>query len=137
MNKVFLIGNLTRDPEMRTTPSGVGVCSFSIAVNRKIQSKTGEKKTDYFDIITWRSLAELCGRYLSKGRKVAVVGELQNRSYETKDGAKRYVTEILASEVEFLSPVNGSTEGHNKRQGDLPDDIMDGFREIEDDDFPF
>lgn len=137
MNKVFLIGNLTRDPELRTTPSGVGVCSFSIAVNRKFQGKTGEKKTDYFDIITWRSLAELCGKYLSKGRKVAVVGELQNRSYETKDGTKRYVTEILASEVEFLSPVIGSTEGHNKRQEDLPDDIMDGFREVEDDDFPF
>lgn len=138
MNKVFLIGNLTRDPEMRTTPSGVAVCTFSIAVNRRYAKDKQEKEADYFNIVAWRSLGELCGKYLAKGRKVSVVGELQNRSYDDKEGVKRYVTEIVADEVEFLTPIGSSTsQGHNKRQEDLPDDIMDGFTEIEDEDLPF
>ena len=103
MNKVFLIGNLSKDPELRTTNSGTSVCTFSIAVNRR-KDKDGNSTADFFSIVAWRQLAELCGKYLAKGRKVSVVGELQNRSYEANDGTKRHVTEIVANEIEFLTP---------------------------------
>lgn len=89
MNKVFLIGNLTKDPEMRSTQSGVAVCNFSIAVNRRFKNANGQQETDYLNIIAWRQLAELCSKYLAKGRKVAVAGSIQTRTYEAKDGSKR------------------------------------------------
>ena len=104
MNKVILIGNLTRDPELSETPSGVAVCRFSIAVSRDYAGPDGNRETDFFNITVWRGRAEVCGKYLKKGNKVAVVGSLQNRSYDDKDGNKRYVTDIVASEVEFLTP---------------------------------
>ena len=104
MNKVFLIGNLTRDTELRQTPNGVSVCTFSIAVSRDYTNSDGSKETDFFNIVVWREKGENCNKYLKKGKKVAVVGSLQNRSYEDNDGAKRYVTEIIASDVEFLTP---------------------------------
>lgn len=106
MNRVFLIGNLTRDPEVSETPSGVPYCRFSIAVNRSYSGPDGERATDFFNITVWRAQAENCGRYLAKGRKVAVVGSLQNRTYEDKDGVKRTVTDIVASDVEFLTSRN-------------------------------
>lgn len=104
MNKVILIGNLTKDPELRTTPSGVSVCSFSLAVQRDFADSNGERTADFFNITVWREKGENCAKYLKKGKKAGVVGTLQNRKYEDRDGAIRYVTEILASEVEFLSP---------------------------------
>ena len=104
MNKCIFIGNLSKDPELRTTPNGVSVATFSIAVNRRFKDANGEKKTDFINIVCWRQLAEMCGKYLTKGKKVAVVGELQTRSYDAKDGTKRYITEIVADEVEFLTP---------------------------------
>jgi single-strand DNA-binding protein len=103
MNKIYLIGNTTKDAEKSETPSGVAVCKFSIAVNRDYANADGTKITDFFNITAWRGLAETCGKYLTKGSKVAIVGSLQNRSYEDKDGIKRTVTDIVASEVEFLS----------------------------------
>lgn len=102
-NKVFLIGNTTRDAELSETPNGVAVCRFAIAVSRDYANADGTKTTDFFNVTTWRGLAETCGKYLSKGSKVAIVGTLQNRTYEDKDGVKRTVTDIIASEVEFLS----------------------------------
>ena len=116
MNRVILIGNLTKDVEVRSTPSGVTVANFTIAVNRRFKDASGEKKTEYFTCIAWRQLGEMCGKYLARGKKVCVVGELQTRSYEAKDGTKRYITEIVADEVEFLTPktersdVNGFTQ---------------------------
>ena len=104
MNKVILIGNLTRDPELTETPSGIAVCRFSIAVSRDYANAEGTRETDFFNITVWRGRAENCGKYLKKGNKVAVVGSLQTRSYEDKDGIKRKVTDIVASEVEFLTP---------------------------------
>lgn len=104
MNKVVLIGNLTRDPEMAETSNGVKVCRFSIAVNRDYSNSGGTKATDFFNITAWRGLADNCGKYLKKGRKVAIVGSLQNRTYEDKDGNKRAVMDIMASDVEFLTP---------------------------------
>ncbi len=103
MNQVYLIGNLTRDAELNETPSGVAVCRFSIAVNRDYKTESGERIADFFNITTWRGLAETCGKFLKKGSKVAIIGSLQNRTYEDKDGVKRTVTDIVADEVEFLS----------------------------------
>lgn len=101
MNKAILIGNLTKNPELSHTSGGVAICHFSIAVNRNFTS--GDKKeTDFFNIIAWRTLAENCSKYLKKGSKVAVIGNLQNRTYEDKNGVNRTVTEISASEIEFL-----------------------------------
>ena len=127
MNKVFLIGNLSKDPELRTTNSGTSVCTFSIAVNRR-KDKDGNSTADFFSIVAWRQLAELCGKYLAKGRKVSVVGELQNRSYEANDGTKRHVTEIVANEIEFLTP-----KGESKEQSNF----AESFTEIDGSDLPF
>ena len=104
MNKVILVGNLTRDPELSETPRGVSVCRFSIAVSRDFANADGSRDVDFFNITVWRGRAENCGKYLKKGNKVAVVGSLQTRSYEDKDGIKRNVTDIVANEVEFLTP---------------------------------
>lgn len=127
MNKVILIGNLTKDPEVRTTNNGTYVTTFSIAVNRKYKAQDGGQITDFFDIVAWRQLAELCGKYLEKGCKVGIVGELQTRSYEAKDGTKRYVTEIVAGAVEFLTP-KGSVQGTVDAEG---------FTDVDDQDLPF
>lgn len=126
MNKSFFIGNLTKDPELRSTQSGKAVASFTIAVNRRFKNQAGEAVTDFFPVTVWGQLAEVCGRYLAKGKKVAVVGELQTRNYEAKDGTKRYVTEIVADEVEFLSP-----KEHEVLDVDTMEDYKGG------DDLPF
>ena len=104
MNKITLIGNLTKDPETRTTPSGVTVCTFTMAVNRRFANGDGDRITDFFRINAWRQLGEVCSRYLSKGKKVAVLGELQARTYEAKDGTTKLSLDVSADEVEFLSP---------------------------------
>ena len=142
MNKVFLIGNLTKDPDVRTTGGGTNVCTFRIAVSRRFQNQQGERVADFFDIVAWRQLADLCGRYLAKGRKVAVVGELQTRTYDAKDGTKRYVTEIVADEIEFLTPREGK-DGPGANSGDYSQAepshqaAPEGFVDIEDDQLPF
>ncbi|MBR2156202.1 MAG: single-stranded DNA-binding protein [Clostridia bacterium] len=142
MNKAILIGNLTKDPEVRTTPNGVTVCTFSIAVNRRGTNQAGERVADFFNIVAWRQLGELCGKYLAKGRKVSVIGEIQTRSYDAKDGSKRYITEIVADEVEFLTPRgqdsgsgNGGYERAYERQA--APQAPEGFTEIDDDQLPF
>ncbi len=102
MNKAFLIGNLTRDPELTQTTNGIAVCRFSIAVQREFTNSEGERDADFFNIVAWRNTAENCNKYLKKGSKVAVMGAIQNRSYDAQDGTKRYVTEIVADKVEFV-----------------------------------
>lgn len=110
MNKVILIGNLVRDVELSATPSGTSYAKFSLAVNRPFTNSEGEREADYLNIVAWRDLADRCAQYLSKGKKVCVVGMLQTRSYEANDGSgKRYVTEVVASEVEFLTPKGESS----------------------------
>lgn len=106
MNKITLIGNLTNEPEKRATPNGTSVTSFTIAVNRRGQ----DKQTDFFRINAWRGLADTCAKFLSKGRKVAVVGELQARTYEAKDGKTKVSLDVQADEVEFLSPAEQKQE---------------------------
>ena len=103
MNKCIFIGNLTKDPELATTSSGVTVCRFTLAVQRKFANADGEKEADFINIVAWRKLGETCGKYLAKGRKCSVTGAMQTRSYDAQDGSKRYVTEIIAEEIEFLS----------------------------------
>lgn len=107
MNKVFLIGNLTRDPELSETPSGVAVCHFSIAVNRNYSNGDGERQTDFFNCVAWRGLGETIARYTKKGKKVAIVGTIQTRTYENNQGAKVPAIDIVAQDVEFLSPKDG------------------------------
>lgn len=111
MNKVILVGNLTRDPELTETPTGVSVCRFAIAVSRDYASANGTRETDFFNITVWRGRAENCGKYLKKGNKVAIVGSLQTRSYEDKDGIKRNVVDVIANEVEFLTPKGSQADG--------------------------
>lgn len=132
MNKVILIGNLTRDPELTETPSGVPVCRFAIAVSRDYADSQGNRETDFFNITTWRGKAETCGKYLKKGSKVAVCGSLQNRSYEDKDGIKRTVTDVIASDVEFLTPKQSEEESVVSVKRDRPQ-----MEEIDDNQLPF
>ena len=138
MNKVYLIGNLTRDPEMSETPSGVPFCRLGLAVNRPYTGSNGERETDFFNITVWRTQAEHCGRYLKKGSKVAVVGSLQNRSYEDKDGNKRTVTDIVASEVEFLS-VRSQGEGSSDDTSHAAPRAVERptLQQVDDDELPF
>ncbi len=109
MNKCVLVGNLVLDPELTQTPSGISVCKFTLAVNRNYTNANGERDADFINIVTWRGLAENCGKYLVKGKKVAVCGSLQMSSYEDKDGNKRYRTDVVADDVEFLP--NGNKDG--------------------------
>lgn len=109
-NQAIVMGNLTRDPEMRTTPSGQNVTSFSIATNRSWQDQSGERKdaVEYHNIVAWGKLGELVNEYLKKGRKALIVGRLQTRSWEAEDGSKRQRTEIVANDINF---VGGQSEG--------------------------
>ena len=104
MNKVFLIGNLTRDPELTETPSGVPVCHFAIAVSRNYSSQDGERQTDFFNCTAWRGMAETIARYTKKGKKVSVVGSIQMRNYEDNQGVKRTAVDVIIQDCEFLSP---------------------------------
>lgn len=104
MNKVFIIGRLTKAPELKTTPNGISVTTFSVAVTRR----TNRKESDFLNVVVWRGLAESCAKYLVKGQQAAVCGELRTRSYDAKDGSRRYVTEILAEDVEFLAKPKGA-----------------------------
>ncbi len=143
MNKVILIGNLTADPKMRQTPSGVSVCSFSLAVQRRFSNAQGVREADFINIVAWRQTAELCSRFLTKGRKCAVIGSLQTRSYDAQDGSKRYVTEVIADEVEFLGAPQGNQNQSN--YGDIPMppeppasyQSNTGFTQVDDDELPF
>ena len=110
MNKVFLIGNLTRDPELTETPSGVAVCHFAIAVNRNYASQDGERQVDFFNCTAWRGQAETIARYTKKGNKVAVTGSVQLRNYEDNQGVKRTAVDIIVQDVEFLTPKTGSED---------------------------
>ena len=144
MNKVILIGNLAADPESRTTQSGVAQCTLRLAVQRRFANQQGVREADFFTVVCWRQTAEFCSRYLSKGRKIAVEGSLQTRSYDAQDGSKRFVTEVVADNVEFCDsrpndggrprtdnppPVQEPPAGYGMNNG--------GFTEIDDDELPF
>ena len=148
MNKVILIGRLTRDPELRYTQSGSAVCSFTLAVDRAFTNQQGEREADFIDIVVWNKAAENVAKYMAQGRQVAVDGRLQIRSYEGNDGQRRWRTEVIANNVEFLGNAGGGGGQPQQRQDGFHDsfsqprggDQSGGFGEeviFSDDDLPF
>ena len=136
MNRCTLIGNLTKDPELRSTPNGISVCTFSIGVSRRFSNQNGERESDFFNIVVWRKPAENAAKYLRKGSQVGIAGTIQNRSYEAKDGTKRYITEIVADEVQFLRSSNSDSQGGNSYTP--PSAPNDGSQMLEiNEDMPF
>ncbi|HPE15193.1 MAG TPA: single-stranded DNA-binding protein [Bacilli bacterium] len=152
MNKVFLIGRLTKDPELRYTGSNIAVATFSIAVNRTFTNQAGEKEADFINIVVWRKQAENVKNYLSQGSQVAIDGRIQTRTYDDQEGKKRYVTEVVADNVEFLGSKGTKAISENMdnpfkvekevdvRSEDVASDPFKDFGEeikISDDDLPF
>lgn len=157
MNRVVLIGRLARDPELRYTSSNIATCTFSLAVNRNFTNQAGEREADFINIVVWRKQAENCKNYLNQGSQVAVEGRIQTRNYEDQNGQKRYVTEVVADNVQFLdtkaareqrannssdiNPYNLSeAEAPQTRASDIPEDPFKDFGEeikIEENDLPF
>jgi len=150
MNVAILIGRLTKDPELRYIPStGKAVATFGIAVDRGFKGADGQKQADFFNIVVWGKIAESCANYLAKGRLVGIKGQIQNRSYDTQAGEKRYVTEIIADQVQFLERAaapgtfqedsqNAAADVFQPSEGFSPKSLNDeGYKALEDDDVPF
>ena len=149
MNKVILIGRLSQDPEMRTTPNGVATTSFSVAVSRNYTNQNGERDTDFFRCVAWRNQAENIAKYCQKGSQVAVEGRLQNRNYEAQDGTRRYVTEVIADNVTFLGSRSDAQRNNSSAPQEMANDVEineaseDPFKDfgeevtLSDDDLPF
>jgi single-strand DNA-binding protein len=142
MNKVILIGNLTKDPELSTTNSGINYCRFTLAVPKRF-AQAGERDAEFINIVVWRVQADNCHKYLKKGSKACVVGSLQTRSYDAQDGSKRYVTEVVAEEVEFLSSKGASnTDDYSSEvpagsKSTGKSDAINKFEPIDDDNLAF
>ncbi len=132
MNKVILVGNLTRDPELATTNSGISYCRFSLAVPKRFTTG-GDREAEFINIVVWRGQAENCAKYLKKGSKAAIVGNIQTRSYDAQDGSKRYVTEVVAEEVEFIGSRNGGDSVDSHKANEEVSDLQP----IDDDTLPF
>lgn len=128
MNKAVIIGNLTKDPELRSTQNGIAVCTFTVAVNRKNGPDAGQQEADYFKVTAWRQLGEVCQRYLAKGRKVAVVGDIRLERFTRNDGTQGANMEVTANDVEFLSPAGSPQQAQDKAQG---------FIQADDEELPF
>lgn len=144
-NKVILIGNMTADPELKATSSGVSVCSFSIAVNRKFKDQNGNNECDFINIVAWRSTADFVAKYFKKGNPILICGQLQTRTWTDNQNNKRYATEVIADEVSFVSGKESATEQKNEPSSNAPyvPDAYNGqsssnFEEIPNDgDLPF
>lgn len=144
MNKVILIGNLTKDPEVTTTSNGISLCRFTLAVQRRFVNSEGDREADFISIVVWRNQAENCGKFLKKGSKCAVVGNIQTRNYDAQDGTKRYVTEVVAEEVEFLGSRPASDDegrqASNFEKSEKTEEksqMMPEYEPIDDDTLPF
>ena len=135
LNKVSLVGRLCKDPELRYLGNGTAVANFTLAVNRTFKNKNGEREADFINIVVWRKQAENVANYTHKGSLVAVAGRIQTRSYEGKDGQRRYITEVVAEEVHFLDSKKQSNNSNYSSSSDLPDGLypLDG----DEDDLPF
>lgn len=131
MNKAILVGRLTRDPELKSTANGTNVCSFSVAVNRRYKNAEGNYDADFINCTAWRQTAEFVSKYFTKGRMIGVVGSIQTRNYDDKDGKKVYVTEVAADEVHFVE-----SKGNNNNTAPVAD--VNDFAPIDDtDELPF
>lgn len=148
MNKVILIGRLARDPELRTTTSGIASLNFTLAVSRNFTNQNGDREADFVSCVAWRKQAENMAKYCTKGSQIAVEGRIQVRNYDANDGTKRYVTEVVADNVTFLgSKGSSNTMNFNDNNGnadlqamDIPEDPYQDFGEeiaLSDDDLPF
>ena len=129
----MITGNIAREPEARTTQSGVSTSTFTVAVQRRFKNAQGQHDADFLTVVAWRQTADFCNKYLSKGRKVAVTGTLQTRSYTAQDGSKRYVTEIIADHVETLDKREERREEQPAQEQPDPNK----FTEVDDDELPF
>lgn len=130
MNFIVLIGRLTKDPELKYTPNGVAVTNFNLAVDRSFTNQAGERETDFIPIVVWQKLAETCANHLAKGRMVAVTGRLQVRSYDTEDGQRRWVTEVVGSNVKFL-------DWGKDNKGKVKSETQNNFSDVNLEDLPF
>lgn len=146
MNKIFIVGNLTRDPEMRSTRDGIPVCTFTVAVNRRQRNaQAGQPDADFFRVTAWRGLGESCGRYLSKGKKVSVVGPVSVSTYTGNDGSTRASMEVTADDVEFLTPRDAGLDTEEMKYQQIERQAIQqesnsgsaGFVQVDDDDLPF
>lgn len=135
MNKLTIIGNLTADPELRTTPDGINVCNFTVAVNRKKTQNNPDPGADFFRVTVWRERGEMCAKYLSKGKKACVIGAVSVRAYTARNGEPAASLEVTAEEVEFLSTRSESQE--NAVKTDAKRDERTGFEQVETDELPF
>lgn len=141
-NKVILMGNLTADPELKQTPSGVSVTSFGIAVERRFQSQNGQREVDFINIVCWRQTAEFVAKYFSKGKPILICGTLQTRSWVDNNNQKRYTTEVVADEVSFVGKKDDSGSSSYQSPASIPSystpKSEGSFEEISaDDDLPF
>ena len=142
MNKIHLIGRVVHSPEVKTTKSGTKVCTFTLAVRRKFKDQSGEYQTDFFDVQAWRTLADLCEKYLEKGKMALVSGSMQSRTYE-KDGVKRKVWELMADEVEFLADGKSAANPDQQQGKAVPKSNTNGFdpanqyTQVDDEELPF
>lgn len=143
MNQLTIIGNLTKDPVLRTTQSGKTVCSFTVAVNRRQKDQNGQTIADYFQVSAWNQLAQTCQQYLAKGRKVAVVGQVSVHTYQGNDGKTYAQMDVMANEVEFLSSRSEAAEKSDQMVAQATEamggsvDPQSGFQQVESDDLPF
>ena len=137
LNRVVLIGRLTKDPELRYTQSGVAVATFTLAVDRKFKNTQGERETDFIPCVAYRQLAELCSNYLSKGKLAAVEGRIQVSSFTGQDGQRRWSTEVVAEDVRFLSPKDNAATGTSGSSGSYSGPGSFGHEVSLDDDIPF
>ncbi|MBT2819802.1 single-stranded DNA-binding protein [Staphylococcus pseudintermedius] len=142
LNRVVLVGRLTKDPESRTTPSGVSVATFTLAVNRNYKNKNGEQQADFINCIVFRKQAENVNNYLSKGNLAGVDGRLQSRSYENQEGRRIFVTEVICDSVQFLESKNNNQSNNQQQRGQAPaqDNPFTNANnpiDIDDEDLPF
>jgi single-strand DNA-binding protein len=147
VNKVILVGNLGKDPDLRYTAGGTAVCTFSLATSERYKDRDGQQqeKTEWHNIVAWRQLAEICGKYLTKGKQVYIEGKIQTRSYDDRDGNKRYITEIVADQMQMLGRPGDENNAGQRREPrqeraaaqSMPQDDFEDAHFNPDDDIPF
>ena len=138
MNKVILVGNLTRDPEYQTTPNGVALARFSIAVQRKFVNADGNREADFINCIAWRGQADFVNKYFKKGSRIGLSGSIQTRNYEANDGSRRTATEVVVDDVEFVGPKqDDASREYEPNEPAVQNEEKPDLQPVEDDDLPF